>query len=90
MATTETVVDATVADTFRVLSTAHLYPEWVVGANATARGTRVVMDEGPGDLASRLVFNPLADLLLRGRNVEALRRLKRIVETRAGTAPTRA
>lgn len=148
MATNETLVDATVAETFRVLSTARLYPEWVVGAKAyrgedpgfpavgtrlhhtvgigpltlddntevleldpgrrivlqartrplgtarvqlrlepTARGTRIVMDEGPGDAASRLVFNPLADLLLRGRNVEALRRLKRIVETqsRSGT-----
>lgn len=42
--------------------------------------TRVIMREGPGDAASRIVFNPLADLALRGRNVEALRRLKAIAE----------
>lgn len=42
--------------------------------------TRVVMTEGPGDPLSRIVFNPLADLALKGRNVEALRRLKEIAE----------
>ena len=48
----------------------------------TADGsTRVTMHEGPGDLFSRLVFNPLADRLLHHRNVEGLRRLKRICET---------
>lgn len=46
-----------------------------------AGATRVVMREGPGDRFSRLLFNPLADLALKGRNVEALRRLKRIAET---------
>ncbi len=147
MATNETVVDATIEQTFEVLSTAHFYPQWVVGAKefrgadaafpavgtkfhhsvgvgpltlkddtevlaldpgrgivvqartrplGTARvqirlepaseGTRIVMEEGPGDAISRLVFNPLADLLLQGRNVEALRRLKDIVETQARTA----
>jgi uncharacterized protein YndB with AHSA1/START domain len=43
--------------------------------------TKVVMREGPGDRFSRLLFNPVADVLLKGRNVEALRRLKRIAET---------
>lgn len=42
--------------------------------------TRVVMQEGPGDAVSRILFNPLADLALKGRNVEALRRLKAIAE----------
>lgn len=42
--------------------------------------TRVVMHEGPGDLLSRLAFNPLVDRLLHHRNVEGLRRLKRICE----------
>lgn len=37
--------------------------------------TRVTMTEEPGDLFTRMLFNPLADLLLRGRNEEALRRL---------------
>jgi uncharacterized protein YndB with AHSA1/START domain len=38
-------------------------------------GTQVTMGEGPGDLFSRLLFNPLADVLLRKRNDVALRRL---------------
>lgn len=46
-------------------------------------GARIVMKEGPGDHLSRLFFNTVADLLLKGRNVEALRRLKDIVETQA-------
>ncbi len=45
-----------------------------------ASQTRVVMREGPGDRISRLIYNPLADLAMKGRNVEALRRLKRIAE----------
>lgn len=45
-----------------------------------AGGTRIVMKEGPGDAMSRLVFNPVADLLLKGRNVEALRRLSRLID----------
>lgn len=144
MSTNETVVDASLEQTFEVLSTARFYPQWVVGAKefrgaddgfpapgtkfhhsvgvgplklkdntevleldpgrqivlqartrplGTARvkitvhpaggGTRIVLEEGPGDAMSRLVFNPIADLLLHGRNVEALRRLKEIVETEA-------
>jgi uncharacterized protein YndB with AHSA1/START domain len=47
----------------------------------TGRGfTHVTMYEGPADLLSRLVHNPVADLLLHGRNVEALRRFKRLAE----------
>lgn len=46
-------------------------------------GTRLQMVERPGDLLSKLVAgNPFADVLLRIRNAEALRRLKRLVETR--------
>jgi uncharacterized protein YndB with AHSA1/START domain len=42
--------------------------------------THVTMDEGPADLLSRLVHNPLADRLLHGRNEESLRRLKEIAQ----------
>lgn len=45
-------------------------------------GTKVTMEEKPGDPFTRLVFNPLANLLLRGRNTEALRRLKELAEGR--------
>jgi len=38
------------------------------------------MREGPASLVARLVYNPLADLLLRGRNDEALRRLATLAE----------
>jgi uncharacterized protein YndB with AHSA1/START domain len=38
-------------------------------------GTQVTMGEGPGDLFSRLLFNPIADFVLRRRNDESLRRL---------------
>lgn len=43
-------------------------------------GTKVTMTEEPGDPFTRLVFNPVFNLLLRGRNVEALRRLKNLAE----------
>lgn len=49
-------------------------------------GTRIVLAEGPGDAFSRLVFNPVADLLLKGRNVEALRRLSAIIDAQVATA----
>jgi uncharacterized protein YndB with AHSA1/START domain len=49
-----------------------------------AAGTRVVMDERPADRRSRLVFNPLGEPLIRLRNAESLRRLKRLAE---GTEP---
>ena len=45
-------------------------------------GTRVVMREDPGDTLSAFVFNPLTHLLVRGRNVESLERLKRLAEKR--------
>ncbi len=47
-----------------------------------AAGTRVVMREDPGDTASAFVFNPLTHLLVRGRNTESLKRLKRLAEER--------
>lgn len=45
-------------------------------------GTRVHMVEDAGDPLTRLVFNPLTHLLVRGRNVESLRRLKELAEDR--------
>jgi uncharacterized protein YndB with AHSA1/START domain len=44
-------------------------------------GTYVTMIEVAGDLLSSLTLNRLTDPLIHLRNVEALRRLKRIVET---------
>jgi uncharacterized protein YndB with AHSA1/START domain len=44
-------------------------------------GTRVTMIEVAGDPLSRLVINRLTDLLVHRRNVESLRRLRRISET---------
>jgi uncharacterized protein YndB with AHSA1/START domain len=38
-------------------------------------GSRVTMVEDPGDSLTAFVFNPLTHLLVRGRNVESLRRL---------------
>ena len=43
-------------------------------------GTRVVMTEDPADPLTSFVFNPLTHLLVRGRNVESLRRLKDLAE----------
>ena len=43
-------------------------------------GTRLTMFETPVSLFARLGHNPLADLLLHGRNVEALRRLAELAE----------
>lgn len=43
-------------------------------------GTRVTMVEDPADPLTALVFNPLTHLLVRGRNVESLRRLKEMAE----------
>jgi uncharacterized protein YndB with AHSA1/START domain len=45
-------------------------------------GTLIEMREEPLDLASRLIHNKLADLVLHGRNVEALKRLKELAEGR--------
>jgi uncharacterized protein YndB with AHSA1/START domain len=48
----------------------------VLQARARPLGSaRVAMEEGPGDLFSRLLHNPLADRLLGRRNDESLRRL---------------
>jgi uncharacterized protein YndB with AHSA1/START domain len=44
-------------------------------------GTAVTMIEVAGDRLSRLALNRLTDPLVHLRNVEALRRLKRLVET---------
>lgn len=44
-------------------------------------GTHVTMVEVAGDRLSRLALNRLTDPLIHLRNVESLRRLKRIVET---------
>ncbi|MGB9185504.1 MAG: SRPBCC domain-containing protein [Solirubrobacteraceae bacterium] len=44
-------------------------------------GTRVTMHETAGDQLSKLAINPLTDWLVHHRNVESLRRLKRIAET---------
>lgn len=44
------------------------------------QGTRVVMTEDAGDRLTSLVFHPLTHLLVRGRNVESLRRLKALAE----------
>jgi uncharacterized protein YndB with AHSA1/START domain len=46
-------------------------------------GTLVTMIEDAGDPLTRLVFNPLTHLLVRGRNNESLRRLEQLA---AGTA----
>jgi len=51
-----------------------------IDLSADSGGTRVTMREGPESLIARLVYNPLADLLLRGRNDEALRRLATLAE----------
>ena len=64
---------------------------------AEGDGTRVRFREDPGDRLSAFIFTPLTHLLLRGRNVESLRRLKELAEDRpdvgrdvavpAGSAP---
>jgi uncharacterized protein YndB with AHSA1/START domain len=45
-------------------------------------GSRVTMIEDAGDPLTRLVFNPLTHLLVRGRNTESLRRLQDLAEQR--------
>jgi len=46
-------------------------------------GTRVTMLEEPAHPLMRLAIGPLGHALIRIRNIEALRRLKRLVEARA-------
>jgi uncharacterized protein YndB with AHSA1/START domain len=43
-------------------------------------GTRVTMTETPADIRARLLVNPLTDPLVRARNVQSLRRLRRLAE----------
>ncbi|HEY8465200.1 MAG TPA: SRPBCC family protein [Solirubrobacterales bacterium] len=43
-------------------------------------GTDVTMIEDPADPLTAFVFNPLTHLLVRGRNVESLNRLKELAE----------
>lgn len=43
-------------------------------------GTHVTMHEGPASPVARLFYNPLMDVVLYGRNVEALRRLAALAE----------
>jgi len=43
-------------------------------------GSRVTMTEDAGDILTALVFNPLTHLLVRGRNVESLDRLRALAE----------
>ena len=52
-------------------------------------GTRVRMQEDPGDPLTAFVFNPLTHLLVRGRNEESLKRLAYVAEKRhdVGSAP---
>jgi uncharacterized protein YndB with AHSA1/START domain len=45
-------------------------------------GSHVTMREDPGDTLTAVVFNPLTHLMVRGRNVESLQRLKRLCEQR--------
>jgi uncharacterized protein YndB with AHSA1/START domain len=49
-------------------------------------GTRVRMIENPDGLTSFLTFNPLLQLLARGRNAESLMRLEELALRRASTA----
>jgi uncharacterized protein YndB with AHSA1/START domain len=52
-------------------------------------GSRVTMIEDPADQLTKIVFNPLTHLLVRGRNAESLRRLQALAEERRdGAGPT--
>jgi len=64
----------------RPLTVAHV----TMSLTPRASGTRVVMEEVPADLRSKVTMNPLVDPLIRLRNAESLRRLKRLAE---GTEP---
>jgi uncharacterized protein YndB with AHSA1/START domain len=43
-------------------------------------GSRVTLIEDPGDPFTKLIFNPLTHLLVRGRNTASLERLKDLAE----------
>jgi len=47
-------------------------------------GTRVRMSESPDGLTSWLTFNPLVQLLVKGRNAESLMRLEELALRQAG------
>jgi uncharacterized protein YndB with AHSA1/START domain len=49
-------------------------------------GTLVTMAEDAGDRLTRLLFNPLTHLLVRGRNEESLRRLEELAARAAPAA----
>jgi hypothetical protein len=51
-------------------------------AEAVAGGTRVSIDEHPLRGPAKLLHNPLADLAIKLRNVETLRRLERLARRR--------
>ena len=53
-------------------------------APADDGGTDITMEEVPIDGIAKTIDNPLQRLLLKGRNVEALRRLAHLAEERAG------
>ena len=48
----------------------------------SGNGTMIVMDEYPVSGLAKIVHNPLQDKLIHHRNVESLRRLKYLAETR--------
>jgi uncharacterized protein YndB with AHSA1/START domain len=58
----------------RPLGTAHV----VLTLERRGGGTLVTMIENGGDPLTKLVFNPLTHLLVRGRNAESLRRLEEL------------
>jgi uncharacterized protein YndB with AHSA1/START domain len=53
-----------------------------------AGGSRVLMEEHPVRGPGAVLYNPVADMIVRLRNAESLRRLKVIAEGRAETAAT--
>ena len=65
----------------RPLGVAHV----VLELEPDPEGTRVTMIENAGNRLTRLLFNPLTHLLVRGRNFESLRRLRDIVERGDGS-----
>ena len=54
----------------------------VLDLNENGTGTEIVMTEWPVEGFAKLVHNPLQDKLIHHRNVESLRRLKRLAEER--------
>ncbi len=66
----------------RPFGTAHVTLELVALPDGT---TKVTMIEDAGDPLSKLLFLPLTHLLVRGRNVESLRRLSEMAEGRGPT-----